>query len=350
LASLHEDQQEWFTTFELAITVIRHPMTLAERKAMFTRLQDGTPISRAEYTKNTEHPVSQFVSRSGLRESILGKDDNPGLSRHLAATKSQWMDMLVDCVTLWIHRESATPLDMLVRNQTTLREVLGGTTATTGSVYDMPFKPVDDAECLAVFDILFTTLAAAHADKVKYHKFHVTLLFHYLCAGHATPSPTALRGWFKSTLPEIKRDHDAGATDEAIRAGLLSELFATVRLEAMGGDGADAEEPSPKRRAIPKAKRIQLWSAHFGSSVSGHCLCCEKPILFSRWEQAHIQAFANGGSNDIDNLVPTCVSCNRSCGVEDLRVWCAREYSRAPLLRPATGGASAAASVSGDDD
>lgn len=339
LASLPEEQQEWFSTFELAITVIRHPMTLAERKAMFTRLQDGTPISRAEYAKNTEHPVSQFVSRSGLRESVLGKDDNPGLSRHLAAAKSQWMDLLVDCTTLWINRTAASPLDTLVRDQSALRKVLEGkVAATTGSVYDMPFTDADDAECLAVFDTLFTTLATAHADKVKYHKFHVVLLFHYLCTGETAPSPAVLRAWFKSTLVGIKKDHDRGATDAAIRDGLLFELYAAVRDEATG-----ISSDSPKRRAIPKKKRNDLWRSYFGPEGSGTCQCCAAPILFTAWDQAHITAVAEGGSNELSNLVPTCASCNRSCGTENLRDWCEREYPRAPFLGSA--GASAAASV-----
>lgn len=325
LASLPEEQQEWFTTYEIAITVIRHPMTLAERKAMFTRLQDGTPISRAEYAKNTEHPVSQFISRSGLRESILGKDDNPGLSRHLAAAKSQWMDMLVDCTTLWINRMDPEPLGTLIRDQGNLRKVLEGKcTAGAGTPYDMPFTVADDAECLGVFNTLLTTLTAAHAEKVKYHKFHVVLLFHHLCSAGAAPSPFALRTWFKSTLAGIKKSRDGGATDAAIRDGLMAEL--RVAMEA-----PEVVEGS-KRRAIPKKKRNQLWVNYFGGAGTGTCQCCAAPILFTAWDQAHIHAFAEGGSNDLDNLVPTCASCNRSCGTENLRDWCAREYPRAPFL------------------
>lgn len=331
LASLPEEQQEWFTTYELAITVIRHPMSLAERKAMFTRLQDGTPISRAEYAKNTEHPVSQFISRSRLRESILGTGADAGLSRHLAAAKSQWMDMLVDCTTLWINRAVDAPLDTLIRDQGALRKVLEGkSTAVAGTAYDMPFNPADDTECLAAFNTLLTTLVSTHADKVKYHKFHVVLLFHFLCSGKAAPSPSVLRSWFKSTFATIKKERDGGATDAAIRQRLLSELYTAIETPEV--------VEIPKRRAIPKKKRNQLWVNYFGGAGTGTCQCCAAPILFTAWDQAHIVAFAEGGSNDLSNLVPTCASCNRSCGTENLRDWCVREYPRAPFL---TGGATA---------
>ena len=50
------------------------------------------------------------------------------------------------------------------------------------------------------------------------------------------------------------------------------------------------------------------------------------------WEQAHILAVANGGGNELPNLVPTCVSCNRSMGTENLLDWCVREYPRAAVL------------------
>ena len=334
LAALPEEQQEWFTTYEIAVTVIQHPMSLKDRKAMFTRLQDGTKISSAEYAKNTEHPVSQFISRTGLRDRVLG---DTGLVGYLAAAKSQWMDMLVDCVTLWIHRESENALLKLIRDQSALRKVLEGkTTATAGTAYDMSFSPADDASCLSVFDTLFACLTEAHAEKVKYHKFHVTILFHHLCLGGTPPTPTALRAWFKETVSTIKKDHDAGVTPEAIREGLLLSLATAIRIDDAP---VVAEVPaSPKRRAIPKKKRDALWVRHFGGVGTGYCLCCEAPILFSGagWDQAHIVAVAAGGSNDIENLVPTCPSCNRSCGTEDLRTWCAREYPRAPFLRTVT--------------
>ena len=93
--------------------------------------------------------------------------------------------------------------------------------------------------------------------------------------------------------------------------------------------------PKPKRVTIPKKKRDALWTEHFGESKTGVCQCCQGAIVGpvgGGWEQAHIVAVANGGKNDLTNLVPTCVSCNRSCGSEDLRIWCAREYPAAPFL------------------
>jgi hypothetical protein len=192
----------------------------------------------------------------------------------------------------------------------------------------MGFEPTDDAECLAAFDTLWTTLSAAHADKVKYHKFHVTILFHYLLTATTVPTPTALQVWFKNTFADIKLERDAGVRDEVVRAGLLTELHETIRADA---EGVLLVAPA-KRRAIPKKKRDELWMRHFGTSGTGICQCCASPILFTKWEQAHIVAVASGGSNDLENLVPTCVSCNRSCGAEDLRDWCAREYPRAPFL------------------
>ena len=314
---LSEEERDWFDSYELTLTIIHAPMDLDSRKAMFTRLQDGSKISTAEYVKNTEHPVSQFVSRTGLRDQFL-----PVATGLMTGAKGDWMDVLADCTTLYIHRADADPLTSLSRTQADLRAVLKGTkSATPGSNYDMPLSATDDAALTPLFGQLISTLAAAKADKVRCHKFHVVVLFLQLLKGTAAPSSPALHTWFKGHKDIVA----------ATKAGTPSLTIYHEQLAALTAPPAEPEEP--KRRSIPKKKRDELWVKHFGGSGKGACLCCEAEILFTRWEQAHVVAVAEGGSNDLTNLRPTCVSCNRSCGTENLLTWCAREWPAAPLLR-----------------
>ena len=321
-ADLDEADREFFTEYVMAITIIQEPMTLAERRAMFTRLQDGTKISTAEYVKNSEHPVSQFVSRTGLRDRFL-----PVVTGMMTAAKGIWMDVLADCVTLWIRRTAADPLASLRRTQADLRANLRRPKAQpAGSPLDMPLTVADDAPLTAIFDQLLTILTAVKADRVKCHMFHVTLLFYCLATERSIPEIAILRAWFAASYKEgIFGSFDGTmATDAAVRESLLA-LLGTVT-------GTDTEV-KPKRRAIPKKKRETLWIRHFESlTTPGVCSVCASAIDATKWEQAHIVAVAAGGTNDLDNLVPTCVSCNRSCGDEDLRTFAAREWPAAPLL------------------
>jgi hypothetical protein len=326
-----EEQQEWFYSYEIAVTVIEHRMSLAERKAMFTRLQDGTRISRAEYLKNTEHPVSQFVSRTGLRDRLL-----PAITGLVTGAKGEWMDLSADCITIYLNRSAAAPMDSINRNQAELRAVLkGDKVASPGTKYDMPITPADEAPLTALFDTLICILNAVRpppetTTKVRIHKFHIVTLFLHLLT--ATPPPTPLlQSWFRTTYKDIV----TWGKFEALEDPEIRVRLADTFTEALREDSSDTSstEASPRRRAIPKAKRNALWARHFGSAGSGVCQCCEAPILFTRWEQAHIVAVAAGGTNDLSNLVPTCVGCNRSCGTEDLREFCVREYRTAPFLR-----------------
>jgi hypothetical protein len=65
-----------------------------------------------------------------------------------------------------------------------------------------------------------------------------------------------------------------------------------------------------KRRDVPATTRRKLWEARFGQSVSGPCYCCGNTIRLDEFHAAHRISAFDGGSNEIDNLEPTCSHCN----------------------------------------
>jgi hypothetical protein len=331
-----EEHQELFNNYEMAITIIQEPMTLTDRKAMFTRLQDGTKISRPDYLKNSDHPVSEFISHTGLPAKFL-----PLATGYMTGATGEWLDVLVDCVTLWIRRDTEAPLEFLRRSQAELRaEIKKTKSPSADSPYYMPLCEADYDPLTALFDQLIALLTATKADKKKCHKFQVTILFYHLMTGSAAPVPStaALSHWIDSTykpviVDALKAAPGSQAADAAVRAELLA-LLGTADAAAAAVE-SDSESTKPKRRAIPKAKREALWIRHFDAlETAGTCLCCQTGITYGgKWEQAHVLAVANKGTNDLGNLRPTCVSCNRSCGTENLVDWCRREYPDAPLLK-----------------
>lgn len=57
---------------------------------------------------------------------------------------------------------------------------------------------------------------------------------------------------------------------------------------------------------------------------NGHCAYCGKEITIKDMEVDHAFAKRNGGTDDIENLMPACHSCNhykRSCDIKSFREW-----------------------------
>lgn len=77
----------------------------------------------------------------------------------------------------------------------------------------------------------------------------------------------------------------------------------------------------PKRKAFDKNIRKTIWNAYIGSDIIKHkCLCCKLAhITNTEFEVGHIQAFANGGTDEITNLRPICSACNKSMGTKNMR-------------------------------
>jgi 5-methylcytosine-specific restriction endonuclease McrA len=76
----------------------------------------------------------------------------------------------------------------------------------------------------------------------------------------------------------------------------------------------------PKRISIPIAVKNKLWDINFGPKIAeGLCYVCEVNIINIRnFECGHIIPVSNGGDNNINNLKPICVTCNRSMGIKNL--------------------------------
>jgi 5-methylcytosine-specific restriction endonuclease McrA len=74
-----------------------------------------------------------------------------------------------------------------------------------------------------------------------------------------------------------------------------------------------------KRKTIPKSLRIKVWETYIGDKLKGNCYCCDRPCISCMdFEVGHVNAVANGGKNNIENLRPICGVCNKSMGTQNL--------------------------------
>lgn len=77
-------------------------------------------------------------------------------------------------------------------------------------------------------------------------------------------------------------------------------------------------EPAKTRATIPKAVRDKVWKIWIGDEMRGKCYVCDKDIWFTDFHCAHITADVLGGEVTVENLRPSCPTCNMSMGTHDL--------------------------------
>jgi 5-methylcytosine-specific restriction endonuclease McrA len=91
--------------------------------------------------------------------------------------------------------------------------------------------------------------------------------------------------------------------------------------------------PVTKRKAIPKAVKSTLWNMHFTeNNAKGDCQVCTKEIKMNDFEAGHIIAASNGGSDNLDNLLPICGLCNRSMGTQNLNEFKKMYFEKAAIV------------------
>ena len=85
-------------------------------------------------------------------------------------------------------------------------------------------------------------------------------------------------------------------------------------------DEAAPARPKPRKKTIPKAVRVAVWNTYIGEEVGrAKCLVCKTvDISQMRFHCAHVVAEAAGGAASVDNLRPTCATCNTSMGTRNL--------------------------------
>ena len=60
------------------------------------------------------------------------------------------------------------------------------------------------------------------------------------------------------------------------------------------------------------------------AKYDGHCAYCGKEITIKEMEVDHLRPKRNGGTDDMDNLMPSCHTCNhykRANSLENFRDW-----------------------------
>jgi hypothetical protein len=69
------------------------------------------------------------------------------------------------------------------------------------------------------------------------------------------------------------------------------------------------------KNRIPKILKDAVWETYIGNTVKGSCYVCKKEITNTTFQAGHIKSEYAGGEITVENLRPTCKSCNVKTGV-----------------------------------
>jgi len=120
----------------------------------------------------------------------------------------------------------------------------------------------------------------------------------------------------KSLKPEVKKKSKEKEKEQKEQKEELDPGVTTVEIATSAGTIVGT---IIKRKAIPKAVKSTLWNIHFTeNNAKGECKVCSKEIKMTDFDAGHIIAVTNGGSDNLDNLMPVCSLCNKSMGVQNL--------------------------------
>ena len=88
------------------------------------------------------------------------------------------------------------------------------------------------------------------------------------------------------------------------------------------------EEPK-RRKTIPKAVKVTVWSKYIGADkAEGKCYVCKRTIHITDFDLGHNKAKSKGGGDSISNLRPICRTCNTSMGTQSIETFKAKHFSR----------------------
>jgi hypothetical protein len=73
--------------------------------------------------------------------------------------------------------------------------------------------------------------------------------------------------------------------------------------------------------SVSKETKERSWLTYIGRTANGGCFCCNTRISSDRYSAAHVVAAKYGGKPTIENIRPTCASCNAAMGTKNLNMY-----------------------------
>lgn len=312
-----EDEKDAFNSFKLDVKEIKDPLTLDQRRNIFTSLQQGVSVRGSNLLKNkVVVPLIRFITDEMACESQMKK---VLLERCWMNPRNYWLHWVIR-----FHLILHPGTDFTEEEQFAVRD-----SQITKMIKDeSPSLDITEEEKKNLKSSIerFFAFLETLPKSVKLSPYHFYALFAFLSTakeGFEEIICGHIDGWANNARTKAwKRAWEKTKNDED-RGTYFLEVW-----DELNHIRVPAREPEA-RKSIPKRVRIQVWNRDFGTIESlGTCYCCKDVIQFDGgWEAGHIIAHACGGSDTAENLRPVCLCCNRSMSIQNMEEYKAQYFA-----------------------
>ena len=311
-----EDEKDQFNSFLLDIREIKSPLSLEQRRQLFLSLQKGVPVRGSDLYKNfTTVPIVKFISEEKRWEATA---KGLFLSHLSMDPKQYWLHWLIRCYRISQAEDSDSHIKSFMLPDSKITEMMKKNNPLLNSTPES--EAIFDLRVSRFFAFLTKLPAGVKVTPAQFYAIFIHLIDaevgrEDILVGH-------MRQWSTEGMDSKQRKmwENRGFSKEEREDWFERALR---EIESIRVPAAEVGV----RKSIPKRIRDKVWSKAFGDDEIGECACCKDVIEITSWECAHIVAHKCGGKTEEENLLPTCRSCNRSMGTENLEVFRARYYS-----------------------
>jgi len=322
------DERKRFHNYEIVIQKIQQYLTLEQRKDIFIKWQSGRPITQCERFKNESYPFCLLVVERGLEMRCADL-----IAPLLKSGKDNWLYDLYRM--LLVFRDTKNMIEYSAQNTIAARVNI----TKPDDSYN-----ISNEEYMACAEKLLRFLnknPALNDLPVKLKKLSFVISFCFIWF-NSNPEQRAIiqSPEFVSSLAEKCLANDTITYTTLNNGPHSKELSSSFPLIKSIMDELISEkmplQPVPhkqRKKDIPESVKNAVWVTYIGSNVGETaCLCCGLTKITQRdFQCAHIIPAVNRGKETVENLRPTCLKCNQSCGTKNLREFMAEHYPQRKL-------------------
>lgn len=305
-------EQDHFDNYALEIRTICDPLTIRQRRALFSSLQNGAQVKNSNFLKNiVSNPFIDYLSKYNFEEKMKFI-----LNKHCTkCSLNYWVQWITRLYLIFVEKNKKEYSMETISRLFTKKDSEYKNMIETVEKLDMRFDISEKEKILFYenFNRFYNFIIQF------YFKFNPTKLFSLFA--HLANADENREEILFSNMRFWNNEH--GKRDGKIAKKMWEVTAETDERKQYFIECIEQldkyTEPANETKKItikPKLKQ-KVWFNNFSSDKNGNCPCGVS-ITIDDCEFGHIKAWARGGETIEKNLKPVCKHCNRQMGIRHM--------------------------------
>jgi hypothetical protein len=325
---MRDDELKRFRQYQVNLSEIKQYLTFEQRKAIFTRWQNGTGITQCDKFKNNDNQFCLYIINNDVESRFL-----PKICQILKSGKQNWLWDLYRLTLLFLDPSKDKTKD---KKEFILSSIKVRTDIAKNHPNLIPEQYKQTFDRVEKFLTKVSPLA-----KLKFKvpiSFLLQFAYFYLQFPPEINAIMEKEEFILEYASFIQRDdlnyntlnNGPNVTEFLDNWNIMETEFKNL----ISKHSPPPEIKNNKKTKIPDNLKTDVWNKYVGKSNGvANCLCCGVNEISSRdFECAHIKAEANGGLTILENLRPICSKCNRSMGTQHMEEFMKKFYPFQKLI------------------